>query len=287
MYKKIVLASLLTVCQCFAVHHENDDRPVNKIPKLRFVKDLNASASGQFSEDQFALILGEIVQRHNVHPSNIVVVDLREEAHFYANGVPFTVTDRHENPSKKYQSDNEAKIKQVLENSKSFMIMPRKLDEIKLEARKAKHAERLKKGLPAKHDKHKRKLKAPVLMENPIIRTEAELAKHYGVQYWRLPLTDHYPPDLDYINSFINFVQNLPKGTWIHLHCRGGNGRATSFMAILDMLQHNNRSFDEILDRQHKVGGKDLKELPDRPERHQANHDRVKVLKDVYNQIRS
>ncbi len=287
MYKKIVLASLLTVCQCFAAYNENDHRPVDKIPKLRFVSDLNASASGQFSEDQFALILNEIVQRYKIHPSNIVVVDLREEAHFYANGVPFTVTDRHENPSKKYQSDSEAKIKEVLERSKSFVITPRKLDEIKLEARKVKHAERMKQGLAAKHDKHKRKLKAPVLMENPILRTEAELAKHYGVQYWRLPLTDHYPPDLDYIKSFINFAQSLPKGTWIHLHCRAGNGRTTSFMAILDMLQHNNRSFDEILDRQYKVGGKNLKELPERPERHKATLDRVKVLKDVFDQIRS
>lgn len=283
----MLAVSLLTVCQCFAIYHENDDRPLPDIPKLRFVPELEASASAQFSENQFALILSEIVQRYRVHPSRIVIVDLREEAHFYANGVPFTVTDKHEDPSKKYQSDNEEKIKQVLEASKSFVITPRKLDEIKHAARKKEHAERIKKGLPAKNDKHKRKLNVPVLMEKPVIRTEAELTKHYGVQYWRLPLTDHFPPDKEYVKSFINFVQQLPKGTWIHLHCRGGNGRTTSFMAILEMLNHKERSFDEILDHQYKVGGKRLKEVPSRPERQKAAEDRIKVLKEVYDELHS
>ena len=65
---------------------------------------------------------------------------------------------------------------------------------------------------------------------------------------------DHRRPgDVD-IDHFVELIKHLPKKTWLHIHCRGGSGRTTTFMAMYDMLRNANVVlFEEIIKRQAAV----------------------------------
>ena len=279
MYK-VTAALALMLNQGSAAYFENDHK-VKDLTHLRYLDDLRASGSEQFSDDQLAVILNDIVQRRNIHPSKIVIIDLREESHFFANGIPFNITDKHENPSKDYTFPNEQKIQRELVAEKSIVLEPRKLD-IDRHGNWKKAKGKTKETL---HKKYSRKLNKPVHLNGPIIKTEAEICKNYGVQYWRMPLTDHYPPEKAAIGEFIKFVSSLPKDTWIHIHCRGGEGRTTTFLSILEMMRFKNHSLYNVLTRQHQVGGKDLLKMPSQVERQQAVRDRLDVIRNAFDEL--
>ena len=230
-----------------------------------------------------ALLLNDIVQRRNIHPSKIVIIDLREESHFFANGIPFTITDKHENPSGDYRFPNETKIQRDLIAEKNIVLEPRKLDVDRHGSWKNAKG----KTKEAMHKKYSKLPNKPVHLSAPIIKTEAELCKNYGVQYWRMPLTDHYPPEKAAIREFIKFVSSLPKDTWIHIHCRGGEGRTTTFLSILEMMRFKNHSLYDVLTRQHRIGGKDLLKMPSQVERQQAVRDGLDVIRDAFNELHS
>jgi protein-tyrosine phosphatase len=80
-------------------------------------------------------------------------------------------------------------------------------------------------------------------------------------------------------------VSSLPKDTWIHIHCRGGEGRTTTFLAILEMLHFKNHSLYDILTRQYHVGGKDLLKMPEEVDRQQAARDRLDVIRRTYDDL--
>lgn len=281
MYK-IIAGLLLMINQVSAVYLESDHK-AKSLEQLRYLDDLFASASEQFSNGQLALLLNEIVQRHNVHPSKIVVIDLREETHFFADGIPFTATDRHEDPTKDYTFTNESKIQSDLIAEKILKLEPRKLD-----VEKHKSWKKLKGSMKrTMHKRHRTAPTKPVQLNHPIIKTESELCRNYGVQYWRMPITDHYPPDQASIQEFIKFVSALPKDTWIHIHCRNGNGRTTTFLAILEMMRFRNHSLYDILIRQKQVGGKDLLKIPEEIHRQQVARDRLNVVHFTYDSMHS
>ncbi|MDP3371832.1 MAG: hypothetical protein Q8S21_02955 [Candidatus Paracaedibacteraceae bacterium] len=288
MYK-ILAAFLLIASQCNAdcvkcdakensaqsQFIENDHKK-NGLKHLRYIDDLFASGSEQFSENQLALIIKDIIAR-GIHPSKILIVDLREEAHFFANGVPFTVTDVHENPSEAFLFPNEERIQKGLMAEAEVRLDPRKLD--------IDHYSNWKKSMK-KHLKPKRALNKPLMLKKPMIEREVQLCNRYGVQYWRMPLTDHYPPDKAAIEIFVKMVRDLPKGTWLHIHCRGGEGRTTTFLSILEMLRMPHHSLYDILTKQHKIGGKDLLQVPEEENRKKAAIDRLDVIRDVYEGFR-
>ncbi|MES2252887.1 MAG: protein-tyrosine phosphatase family protein [Pseudomonadota bacterium] len=281
MYK-IIAGLLLMLNQSSAAYLESDHK-IKSLEHLRYLDDLLASGSEQFSDGQFALLLNEIVQRHNVHPSKIVIIDLREETHFFADGIPFTATDRHEDPSKDYTFPNESKIQKNLIAEKIIKLEPRKLDVEKHERWK-----KLKGSLKnTMHKKHRNAPNKPVQLNDPIIKTEAEICKNYGVQYWRMPITDHYPPEQAAIQEFIKFVSTLPQDTWIHIHCRNGNGRTTTFLAILEMMRFKNHSLYDVLTRQKQIGGKDLLKMSEEIENQQVVRNRLNVVKSTYDNIHS
>jgi hypothetical protein len=89
--------------------------------------------------------------------------------------------------------------------------------------------------------------------------TEEQHAYAAGAAYLRLPATDHVRPRDDVVDQFVAFDNALPKGWWLHFHCRGGDGRTTTFLAMHDIL-HNypNVALDDILARQHLLGGVNL-----------------------------
>ncbi len=263
MYK-VIAALALMLNQGSAAYLENDHK-VKDLTSLRYIDDLLASGSGQFSDDQLAILLNDIVQRRNIHPSKIVVIDLRQESHLFANGIPFTITGHSENTAKDYTSKNEKAIQTQLRTEKNIVLEPRKI----------KKEDGLKKD--------SRKIRKSVQLESAIIKTEEELCKNYGVQYWRLPVTAN--SEKAAINEFIKFTSSLPKDTWIHIHCRGGEARTTAFLAILEMMRFKNHSLYNILTRQHQVGGNDLLKMPSQAERQQAVRDRLDVIRNTFDEL--
>ena len=65
------------------------------------------------------------------------------------------------------------------------------------------------------------------------------------------------------VDEFVRFALGLAPGTWLHFHCRGGDGRTTTFFVMHDIM-HNapEVSVEDILKRQHLLGGSELGKLP-------------------------
>jgi len=97
------------------------------------------------------------------------------------------------------------------------------------------------------------------------VMSEEELARRYQVNYFRIYVTDFHAPTADQVDRFIQFTRNVSSGMWLYFHCHAGRGRTTTAMAMYDMMHHAKQdSFDGIILRQAKMGGKDLEELPSR-----------------------
>jgi len=97
-------------------------------------------------------------------------------------------------------------------------------------------------------------------------RSEETLIQAFpNVGYLRLPTTDHCRPRDSEVDHFVAYEATLDPRTWLHFHCRAGDGRTTSFMAMHDVI-HNapGDSLQTILTRQGPsgIGGIDLAMLP-------------------------
>jgi hypothetical protein len=95
-------------------------------------------------------------------------------------------------------------------------------------------------------------------------KTEHTLVTNFAnVSYLRLPSTDHCRPRDHEVDQFVAFEAALDAETWLHFHCRAGDGRTTTFMAMHDII-HNapGDSLQTILARQKSIGGIDLASLP-------------------------
>ena len=70
------------------------------------------------------------------------------------------------------------------------------------------------------------------------VRAEEEVVRSIGAGYQRLLITDHQGPTLDELERFEAVLGELPAGTWVHFHCRGGKGRAATFLLLYDILRN-------------------------------------------------
>lgn len=94
------------------------------------------------------------------------------------------------------------------------------------------------------------------------VQSEEELiGRMRGLQYRRLYVPDHEIPESDQdVDDFVGWV-NDRSDAWFHLHCRGGKGRTTTFMCMIDALRTAHveglTAFD-IVYRQWMIGGSNL-----------------------------
>lgn len=105
---------------------------------------------------------------------------------------------------------------------------------------------------------HAKNLKTTVLSLRKA-QTEQEWAARHGIRYYRLPVADHQRPSDNVVNGFISMIlreQRLSDGAaFFHVHCKGGKGRTTTFLLLLDMLLNATQlSFDQVMAR-HKIHG--------------------------------
>lgn len=91
------------------------------------------------------------------------------------------------------------------------------------------------------------------------VRNEAKLASELDAGYFRLAVRDHNHPDDEAVDQFLNFLKELPEKATLYFHCRGGKGRTTLFMSMVDMLHNAKKvSLNDIIARQALIGGSDL-----------------------------
>lgn len=100
-------------------------------------------------------------------------------------------------------------------------------------------------------------------------QSEAELCARAGVEYLRLPVTDHLVPDEATVKEFLRLAERLEReGAWVHFHCKAGRGRTTTFMALWEMFRARHGAVDAkaTAERQRSMGGIDLMRVKPRAE---------------------
>lgn len=197
------------------------------------LKDLMVSGSCQPSQQGLKTLLNEIKKASNGRAKNIIDVDLRQESHGYLNKDAINLTVQ-------YDWINLGKtLPQILADEMKWLNFIKTQSNIYI--------------LTPKQFKSGDFLNGKYLPVQKI-NTEKELAEASGFQYVRLVIPDHMAPGDAEVDQFVNLVKNAKSDTWLHLHCRGGEGRTTTFLAMYDMLKNANKvSFNEIIKRQAAV----------------------------------
>jgi hypothetical protein len=202
---------------------------------LEGFKALNISGSGQFSEGQLAFLVHYLVKNHHIQARKIVMVDLREEPHGFINQDAVTffygpLTLKKNQPPTVILADDQQRIRFARACDYVLVNHITKQD-----------------GMPA--------TKKPDIIAMKSAATEQDVATKLGIQYIRIPVTDHFRPDHNDVDEFIDLVNRLDDDAWIHVKCRGGRGRTTTFMAMYDMLKNPQLSKDDFFKRQVLIHG--------------------------------
>lgn len=195
------------------------------------LKDLSMSGSGVPTAEGWKQIVINIIETTKNKTEHIIDVDLRQESHGYLNQNPITLAARNDwvNLGKTRE--------QTLHDEKKWLKSLNKQKNIQdvLTPEQFKAAQFAKgKTIPDEN-----------------ISNEEKIAKAVGMKYFRLTVTDHMAPrDVD-VDRFVAFVKTLKPNTWLHFHCRGGDGRTTTFMAMYDMMYNADKvPLNTIIKRQ-------------------------------------
>lgn len=166
--------------------------------------------------------------------TKMIDVDLRQETHGYLNNNAVNLTVEHDwiNYNKTRQ--------QALADEKNWLTF----------LSNQTYIDNVLTPIQFKASQFSEGMTIPVIT----VSSEATTVHQAGLHYFRLTVTDHMAPlDAD-VDRFVNLIKTLPRDAWLHIHCRGGDGRTTTFMAMYDMLRNANKvSFDEIIKRQAAV----------------------------------
>jgi protein-tyrosine phosphatase len=211
-----------------------DEDQMAKNPKqFRINAKIKASASGQFSEKTLKSVLPQM-------SGSIWVVDLRQESHGFIKGIPISWYGPGNKLNKGLSLANIEKKEEAL------------LSTLKKQKTLTVHEITKKEAGSIVETKS-------IKMTFSQVESEKELAKRLHVEYLRIPVLDHHRPENSEVDFFVNFVQNLPKGAWLHFHCRGGIGRSSTFMMLYDILQNaKTESLESISERNIQLGGSNL-----------------------------
>ena len=198
------------------------------------LSDLHIMGSRQFSVSQLAYI------KNKFSNTPITIIDVRQESHGFLDGFPISWRDEHNAANRgKTNSEVEATQQALLDNLKqqttvNVMAMMPNPQTGALQF----------KSIP---------------MPPKVVLSEADLAKKMGLGYERFYVTDESQPTHAEYQRFVQFVSNVPPGTWLYFHCQAGEGRTTTFMILYDCMKNGDQvSFDDIVKRQIALGGKDF-----------------------------
>lgn len=232
--------------------HFRKTNGISDITKLKSVNlmgmdTLNISGSGQFTEFNLPLIQKEIGSDFS-----IIDVDLREESHGFINGIAISFANLKNNANQGLSYDDII----ATEN--------KNLDSIKINEPLTIF--------------NTNKLIIPTNVKN-----ENQLVTKNNISYIRIPVTDRGLPNDNMVKYFVDFVNNQPKNTWLHFHCKAGAGRTTTFMIMYDIIKNCNQvDLNDIIARQVL-----LSKIRSRNAADFFTGKRYKFLKDFYNDCKN
>lgn len=211
-----------------------------RLPDARGLRSLRASGSSQFSLHGLHHI-SHMLPKH--HP--IYVVDLRQERHGFDGEIALGYWRAH-------NSDNAHCSRHAVLH------------------REAKSLAKLSHLPPGSHftayafDEGRKAGPKAISLVARKVSDEHHAVKAYDMHYARIPMTDRSPePPAQSVETFVDFVQTLPKNAWLHFHCLHGHGRTTLFMTMYDALRNADRvNLDDLVCRQYRLGGIDLHAKP-------------------------
>lgn len=210
-------------------------------PTREGLDGLNISGSGSYSYKELLYLVDELKGLAGNNP--IYIVNLRQEWNFFVNGQGLSA----------YGYNNWANIgrskaeivkgeKELLESFRGETILTGELG-----------SENDYQLLPENE--------VELDVEDEFTFTEeaavAHIAKEKGLdlRFYRVTALDHTFATDDVIDDFLAFYRTVPGNAWVHLHCAGGNGRTSVFMAFFDMLRNPEISEKDIVYRQCLIGG--------------------------------
>jgi hypothetical protein len=88
----------------------------------------------------------------------------------------------------------------------------------------------------------------------PSIKTEEEVVRACGIDYLPLFVSDRQRISDEMFEGLIDYLNEAPKNTFYGVHCKGGRGRTTSVMLLIDLHQNAGKVFDDGS----KVGRRDF-----------------------------
>lgn len=196
----------------------------NKL-NLTGLNTLNISGSQQFSAINLALMKKELPT-----DMKLLFVDLRQESHGFINGLPIS------------WEGNGNTANMGLTREEVIALNNKQLSEIKI-------GEPLTIGL-------KNITPETVMSEDELI------IKVNKNDYLRVTVTDTKIPTDTMVNFFVSSVKDLPNDTWLHFHCKEGEGRTTTFMVMYDMMKNAKTvPMDDIINRQIELANLQNKNL--------------------------
>lgn len=182
--------------------------------------------------------------RDQVAPRPLTVVDLRRESHGFLNGQAVSwyadrdIMNLGLSLSQVEQDEQERLARVAGGATATVFVVKKKVEDVIMEA-----------------------AATPVAVAE--VREETDFLASRSIDSFRSPNRDHYAPEDAQVDAFVGFVRDLEPGRWLHLHCHGGDGRTTTFLAMLDMMRNAPEvSLEDILERQRLLGGIDLATLP-------------------------
>lgn len=205
----------------------------NYLPSFKGYKELRASGSAQFSRKNILAALAQM-------QGKVYIIDLRQESHGFLNGDAVSW----------YGERNWAN-----EGQANFFIR-------NLEISLFQHLTNLKTASICNVQKKPHKHLCSIALNSIDIKTaktEEQLMQDLGLEYIRFPVLDRWKPEDKIIDQFVNFVKALPKGAWLHFHCRGGSGRTTTFLVMYDIIRNGQHvKLNDIIARHALAGVKNL-----------------------------
>lgn len=216
-------------------HFRMSPPPIDAINRNE-LEALKIIGSGAFTQKQ--------LEKITAGKETVCIVDLREETHGFINGEPVCwyqgMNTANEGKKPEEIAKEEAEIFSKIEPGSRIPI-----------ARISQKTN----GLVENYNWDF------ILVESAA--TEEELIKSEGLLYHRFFVTNHKRPSDGQVDAFLDFFSTLPQDAWLYFHCRAGSGRTTTFMVLYDILRNGkSSSLEKILQRQIRLGGKELLTLP-------------------------
>lgn len=229
-----------------------------KEPTRAGLDELNASAGGQPSSAALTTLREKILEQ--MPDAKIIVVDLRQESHGFANSLPVSWYV-------KYNAANAGK------------------DTAEVEADECERLKNLR-GVETTFEplgNADTKIFKPVTIIPRVVQTEREACEQLGIEYKRFAAADMKFPAPELVDEFIMFVATLPEKSWLHFHCQAGHGRTTTFLVMYDIMKNPELSLEEICRRQYLLGGSNLLLEPEGDDFYAINsRDRAKKIRLFY-----